>query len=140
MTASCLGRVRVVAPVMTVFFCFLLVAVLVPGRQEAQQSSVGAWDRKGFTADQGKMSLEDRALMQEIRQAIHHERNLSYNRRNIRILTHGGKVILQGPVESDQEKGHLEMMAGSAAGPENVTNQLEVTATSNTTEAAHASY
>jgi osmotically-inducible protein OsmY len=72
------------------------------------------------------MNPADRALTQLIRKAIHRDRSLSTYAQNIRIMTKNGKVILCGPVRSEEEKSNLEAKAISAAGQENVTNQLEV--------------
>ena len=74
------------------------------------------------------MIPSDRELTQKIRKAIHHDNSLSTNGRNIKIFAQGGKVILRGPVRSDEEKNNLQAKAMTAAGgAENVTNQLEVT-------------
>jgi osmotically-inducible protein OsmY len=72
------------------------------------------------------MNRSDRTLTQKIRKAIHHDKSLSTYGRNIKIFTQDGKVILRGPVRSEEEKGNLEAKAVNAAGQENVTNQLEV--------------
>ena len=68
------------------------------------------------TADQQKMNRSDRAITQKIRKAIHHDRSLSTNGRNINIFIQDGKVTLRGPVRSEEEKGNLEAKAASAAG------------------------
>jgi hypothetical protein len=78
------------------------------------------------TADQRKMSPSDRALTQEIRKAIHHDNSLSNYGQNIKIFMQNGKVTLRGTVRSAEEKRNLEAKAASAAGQENVSNQLEV--------------
>jgi osmotically-inducible protein OsmY len=106
------------------------MATLVPRHVDAQHpaphnTSLNK-DRIGPTADQQKMNLSDRAITQKIRKAIHHDRRLSTNGRNIKIFIQGGKVTLRGPVRSEEEKGNLEAKAASVAGQENVTNQLEV--------------
>jgi len=93
-----------------------------PGLNNAKTNK----DQTGPTADQQKMNPLDRALTQKIRKAIHRDRSLSTYGQNIKIMTQNGKVILRGPVRSEEEKGNLEAKAISAAGQENVTNQLEV--------------
>jgi hyperosmotically inducible periplasmic protein len=108
-----------------------LTATFVP-RHEAARHSAPDDDTSiskngiGPTADQQKMNLSDRAITQKIRKAIHHDRSLSANGRNIKIFIQDGKVTLRGPVRSEEEKDNLEAMAASVAGQENVTNQLEV--------------
>jgi hyperosmotically inducible periplasmic protein len=95
-------------------------------RHAGQHNTKPNKDQNGPTADQQKMNPTDRALTQEIRKAIHRDRSLSNYAQNIRIMTQNGKIILRGPVRSEEEKGNLEAKAISAAGQENVTNQLEV--------------
>jgi osmotically-inducible protein OsmY len=72
------------------------------------------------------MNISDRTITQQIRKMIHHDRSLSPYGRNIKIFIQDGKVTLRGPVRSEEEKRNLEAKAASAAGEENVTNQLEV--------------
>jgi osmotically-inducible protein OsmY len=80
------------------------------------------------TADQQKMIPADRELTQKIRKAIHHDKSLSHNGRNIKIFAQEGKVILRGEVGSEAEKGNLQAKAAEAGGEQNVSNQLEVKA------------
>ncbi len=107
-----------------------LMAALVPRHQDAQHLTPDKTnlneEQAGPTADQQKMNPADRALTQKIRKAIHHDKSLSVYGRNIKIFTQHGKVTLRGPVQSEEEKGNLEAKAVSAAGQENVSNQLKV--------------
>jgi osmotically-inducible protein OsmY len=107
-----------------------LMVALVPRRLDAQHSTPDnsdlSEDQTGPTADQQKMNPSDRALTQKIRKAIHHDKSLSAYGRNIKIFTQHGKVTLRGPVQSEEERGNLEAKAVSAAGQENVSNQLKV--------------
>jgi len=107
-----------------------LLVILVPRHVDAQHPAPNNAainkDQIGPTADQQKMNRSDRTLTQKIRKAIHHDRSLSTNGRNIKIFIQDGKVTLRGPVRSEEEKGNLEAKAASAAGQKNVTNQLEV--------------
>jgi hyperosmotically inducible periplasmic protein len=98
----------------------------VAARHSAPDDTSRNKDGMGPTADQQKMNLSDRAITQKIRKAIHHDRSLSSNGRNIKIFIQDGKVTLRGPVRSEEEKDNLEAKAASVAGQENVTNQLEV--------------
>jgi hyperosmotically inducible protein len=105
------------------------MVALVPRRLDAQHPGDNTninEDQTGPTADQQKMNPSDRALTQKIRKAIHHDKSLSVYGRNIKIFTQHGKVTLRGPVQSEEEKGNLEAKAVTAAGQENVSNQLKV--------------
>jgi len=84
-------------------------------------------DQTKPTADQQKMNSSDSAITQKIRKAIHDDTTLSTDAHNIKIITQNGKVSLRGPVKSDDEKNNLVAKAVSVAGPDNVTDQLEVT-------------
>jgi osmotically-inducible protein OsmY len=106
------------------------MATLAPRQVDAQHPAPNNTainkDQIGPTADQQKMNRSDRTLTQKIRKAIHHDKSLSTYGRNIKIFMQDGKVTLRGPVRSEEEKNNLEAKAASAAGQENVTNQLEV--------------
>ena len=64
----------------------------------------------------------------QIRQRIVNTEGMSINARNVKIITEDGKTTLRGPVESQQEKDTIEKIAKELAGPDNVTNELEVKA------------
>jgi hyperosmotically inducible periplasmic protein len=83
-------------------------------------------DQSAATSDQQKMNPADRAITQKIRKAIHDDASLSTYAHNIKIITQGGKVTLRGPVRSEEEKSNLEAKAISVAGPDNVTDQLQI--------------
>jgi hyperosmotically inducible periplasmic protein len=85
-------------------------------------------DQTSPNADQQKMNPSDRAITQKIRKAIHEDQSLSTYVHNIKAITQDGKVTLRGPVRSEEEKSNLEEKAVSVAGQDNVTDQLEVTA------------
>jgi hyperosmotically inducible protein len=106
--------------------CVPLTAGLVARYQAVPDSTKRNRDLSESTADQQKMNPADRALTQQIRKAIHRDKRLSSCARNIKISTQNGKVILRGPVRSEEEKGNLQAKAVILVGEENVTNQLEV--------------
>jgi hyperosmotically inducible periplasmic protein len=112
--------------------CMCLIAAFVHGHQVSKRTAPEDAKQSGSqtasTADQQKMMPADRVLTQKIRKAIHHDKSLSWNGRNIRIFAQDGKVMLRGSVRSEEEKNNLESKAMAASGDENVTNQLEVTA------------
>jgi hyperosmotically inducible periplasmic protein len=106
------------------------VSLATESAQDAQQPAADNTktnkDQIPPTADQQKMNPSDRAITQQIREAIHQDKVLSTYAHNIKIITQGGKVILRGPVRSEDEKSSLEAEAISVAAQENVTNQLEI--------------
>jgi len=127
---SPLNLQRFLLPLGSLALGLSLMASLVPrhvdGRYSAPDNTSINKDRIGPTADQQKMNISDRTITQQIRKMIHHDRSLSPYGRNIKIFIQDGKVTLRGPVRSEEEKRNLEAKAASAAGEENVTNQLEV--------------
>jgi hyperosmotically inducible periplasmic protein len=121
---------RLLLPLGSLALSMSLITTLVPRHQDAQHLAPDKTkineNQTGPTADQGMMNPTDRAITQQIRKVIHHDRSLSPYGRNIKIFIQDGKVTLRGPVRSEEEKGNLEAKAARVAGQENVTNQLEV--------------
>jgi hyperosmotically inducible protein len=68
----------------------------------------------------------DLKITQRIRQAVMADDSLSFNAKNVKIITVGGKVTLRGPVKSDAERAAIEAAAKSVAGAGQVDNQIEV--------------
>jgi hyperosmotically inducible protein len=79
------------------------------------------------TAEDQSESEADRAISQNIRQAITADDSLSTNGKNVKIITSDGVVTLRGPVKSDEEKSTIGAKAQQVAGVKNVDNQLEIT-------------
>lgn len=80
--------------------------------------------------DQGN-NESDVNITAEIRQRIvnhkgANDEGMSINARNVKIITEGKHVTLRGPVSNADEKSMIEKFAKEVAGPDNVTNQLEV--------------
>ncbi len=75
--------------------------------------------------DQGG-SEADRTTTQKVRQAVIADKALSFNAKNVKIITVNGKVTLRGPVKSDAERASIEAKAREVAGAGQVDNQLEV--------------
>ena len=75
--------------------------------------------------DQGT-STEDRRMTQQIRQAIVKNSSLSFNAKNVKVITLNGKVTLRGPVNSDEERSTIDAAAKKIAGETQVENQLEI--------------
>jgi hyperosmotically inducible periplasmic protein len=61
----------------------------------------------------------------KLRRAVVHERGLSMNAKNIKIITQKGCVVLRGPVNSDYEKQVIDRLAQQYCGT-NYVNELEV--------------
>ena len=78
-------------------------------------------------------SKADLATTAQIRKEIIAGKNMSFNARNVKIITKDGHVTLRGPVNTAEEKRLIGEIADRVARPENVDNQLEVkfTASSN---------
>ncbi len=51
---------------------------------------------------------------------------LSFDAKNVKIITQGGKVTLRGPVKRDAEKSSIEAKAKAVSGVTSVDDQLEV--------------
>jgi osmotically-inducible protein OsmY len=75
--------------------------------------------------DQGN-NRTDLDITQQIRQAVMADGSLSFNAKNVKIITVKGKVTLRGPVKSEQERAAIESAAKKVAGDANVENQIEV--------------
>jgi osmotically-inducible protein OsmY len=54
------------------------------------------------------------------------DKSLSFNAKNIKIITMNGRVTLRGPVNSEREHSAVVAAAKSAAGDTNVDDQIEV--------------
>lgn len=71
-------------------------------------------------------SAADRDLVQRIRKAVVADDSLSFTAKNVKIITRDGRVTLRGPVINAHEKSAIEQAARDAAGPNSVTNELEI--------------
>ncbi len=69
---------------------------------------------------------KDRMIIKEIRQRIVADDSMSFNGKNVKIVSKNGNVILRGVVENNQEKGNIEKIASSVAGVGGVKNELEI--------------
>src|SRR6478672_7617862 len=64
------------------------------------------------TAEKQSNNKDDLALTQKIRQEVVKDGSLSMNAKNIKIIVREGKVMLRGPVDSQQEKDTIGAKAG----------------------------
>lgn len=97
------------------------------GTKDATNSKLNERDRNGGSLtpmDQG--GGKDRDITAAIRRSVVADGSLSFNAKNVKIITVAGKVTLRGPVKSDAEKATIESKAKAAAGVTEVDNQLEV--------------
>jgi hyperosmotically inducible protein len=108
------------------FGCSLMASPLPGNIFSAQDNTKANKDQSDPTADQQKMDPADRAITQKIRKAIHEDTSLSTYAHNIKIITRNGKVMLRGPVRSEDEKSNIEAKAVAVAGQDNVTDHLSI--------------
>jgi hyperosmotically inducible periplasmic protein len=113
--------------------CLLLGASMPAGtpipqdqQSAAPDNSKNNRDKTSPPADQQKMSAADRELTKKIRASIASDKSLSTYAHNIKIISQGGKITLRGPVRSEDEKAAIESKATAIAGPNTVTNMLDV--------------
>lgn len=111
----------------------LAAAILACAAQQppaADNTSVNKRDRakNAQTADRAKDDVSDRELMQKIRKAIMDDQSLSTYAHNVKVIARNGKVTLNGPVKSVEEKQSISQKATDLAGAGNVINQITVKA------------
>jgi hyperosmotically inducible periplasmic protein len=71
-------------------------------------------------------SQTDLKITQQIRQAVMADDSLSFNAKNVKIITSNGKVTLRGVVATDEERKTIDDQARRVAGSTNVNDQIEV--------------
>jgi hyperosmotically inducible periplasmic protein len=76
------------------------------------------------TAYQQKENRSDRDITQQIRQSIVRDKSLSTYAHNVKVITTNGRVMLKGPVRSEDEKKAVEAKAAEIAGENKVTSEL----------------
>ena len=97
------------------------------GTKNADNTKVNERDRPaGALTPMDQGGGNDRDITAAIRRSVVGDKALSFNAKNVKIITVGGKVTLRGPVKSDDEKAAIESKAKSTAGVSAVDNQLEV--------------
>jgi hyperosmotically inducible protein len=91
-------------------------------------SAINARDRnpQAMTAGQQSNATSDVELTRKIRRAVVNDHSLSMLAHNIKIISANGRVILRGPVKTEQEKTVVASKAQAIAGADKVDNQLEV--------------
>jgi hyperosmotically inducible periplasmic protein len=93
---------------------------------QQQPDNTGTNKQAGTTADQQKENPADRELAQKIRQSIDSDKSLSTDAHNVKVIVRNGRVILKGPVQSEEETQKIVEKAADLAGADNVTNRISV--------------
>jgi hyperosmotically inducible periplasmic protein len=107
-------------------FMPLPAAPLTYTASQQEPDNTGANQQGGTTADQQKENPADRNLAQKIRQSINNDKSLSTYAHNVKVIVRNGKVLLKGPVQSEDEKQEIVSKAADLAGADKVTNKLTV--------------
>ena len=76
--------------------------------------------------DQGNQDA-DLKITQDLRQRLVNDDSLSFDAKNVKIVTSGAVITLRGPVKSQAEKQLIESQARAIAGVASVNDELEVT-------------
>jgi hyperosmotically inducible periplasmic protein len=104
----------------------LLCSPLASFGQQPDNTAANKHEKNTPTADQAKNGTSDVKLMKSIRHDVVHDKALSTDGHNVKIIAESGKVTLKGPVASDVEKKTIEDYAKKYAGDANVDCQLTV--------------
>jgi hyperosmotically inducible periplasmic protein len=102
------------------------------GTTDADNTRQNVRDRDNRTLtplDQGN-SQADVSTTAQIRKGILADKGMSVNAKNVKIITKNGQVTLRGPVNTAEEKRHIEEIANRIGRSANVNSQLEVTQSS----------
>ena len=92
-------------------------------------TAVNQRDRSNATVtplDQGNQDA-DLKITQDLRQRLVNDDSLSFDAKNVKIVTSGAVITLRGPVKSQAEKQLIESQARAIAGVASVNDELEVT-------------
>jgi hypothetical protein len=93
---------------------------------EPDNTALNERDENALTPIDQSNDSSDIEITQAIRKKVVGDDELSFNAKNVKIITVGGKVTLRGPVESPNESASIERSARDVAGVTKVDNQLEV--------------
>ncbi|MFT3922199.1 MAG: BON domain-containing protein [Myxococcales bacterium] len=95
------------------------------GAFDSMKRNLDASDVLTTTGEQGT-SETDRALTQSIRKVVLADKRLSYNAKNVSIVTKDGHVTLRGVVNSGKERAALDDIVRGIAGQAHVDNELRL--------------
>lgn len=93
---------------------------------EPDNTALNGRDPNALTPIDQSNETSDIEITQAIRKQVISDEALSFNAKNVKIITVGGKVTLRGPVESSQESATIERSARDIPGVTAVDNQLQV--------------
>ena len=95
---------------------------------DADNTRINKADRKNAqpTAQSQSGAKADRELAAAVRKAIVHDKSLSSNAHNVKVIAKDGTVTLRGPVRSDDEKTKVSTLTREVEGVANVDDQLLV--------------
>ena len=95
--------------------------------KNADNTKVNTRDRKdSLTPMDQSNSAAQIAITANIRKGIMGDKTVSFNGKNVKIITVGTRVTLRGPVQSSKERTAIEGIVKRTAGVGDVDNQLEV--------------
>jgi osmotically-inducible protein OsmY len=100
-----------------------------PSSKAADNTGINSRDRAEsavMPTDQ-KENDTDLRIAQTLRASIVNDDTLSFNAKNIKLVSSGGVVTLRGPVKDDSERLAIETKARAIEGVVKVDNQLELT-------------
>jgi Putative phospholipid-binding domain. len=93
----------------------------------ADNTKVNTRDRKdSLTPMDQSNSAAQIEVTANIRKGIMGDKTISFNGKNVKIITVGTRVTLRGPVKSSKERTAIEGIAKRTAGVSDVDNQLEI--------------
>lgn len=97
------------------------------GSKNTKNTKTNTRDRQNTLTplDQGNSAAET-TITANIRKGIIGDKTVSFNGKNVKIVTIGTKVTLRGPVKNAAERATIESIAKRTAGVSDVDNQLEV--------------
>jgi hyperosmotically inducible protein len=95
--------------------------------KDADNTRTNERDRHGTLTplDQGNSAAEIK-ITASIRRNIVANKTLSFDAKNVKVITIGNKVTLRGPVKSDRERSEIEALVKQTVGVQEVDDQLEV--------------
>ena len=102
--------------------------ILAAQTQAPDNTAVNKQDRSTAspTADQSKNNMSDTKMAAHIRRAVVKDKSISTYGHNVKIVVEHGKVTLNGPVHTEDEKKAIEDYAKKYAGDGNVTDNITI--------------
>jgi osmotically-inducible protein OsmY len=100
----------------------------VPGEVAPDNTKVNQRDQSGATVTPLDQSNEagDLKITQDLRQRLVNDDHLSFDAKNVKIITSGAVITLRGPVKSQTEKQLIDSAARAVPGVASVNDELEI--------------